>query len=142
MPLPDTCIATEYLLEHYPRGAWSNQASIDPCISVLPITKAQSDDQKVAAMGVKKMISPKSKYTGPNCRAPKTVKSQGRDDLKVHWTPVFALGKVYIYVCDGGAAARDATLPARLNEGQELAKFLIATNSCAFLFLRMKKVIN
>ena len=52
------------------------------------------------------------------------MKSQGRDDFKVHWTPVFALGKVYIYVCDGGAAARDATLPARLNEGQELAKFV------------------
>ena len=69
-------------------------------------------------------MSPKSKYKGPNCRAPKTVKSQGRNDLKVHWTPVFALGKVYIYVCDGGAAARDATLPARLNEGQELAKFV------------------
>ena len=27
-------------------------------------------------------------------------------------------------MCDGGAAARDATLPARLNEGQELAKFV------------------
>ena len=44
--------------------------------------------------------------------------------MKVHWTPVFALGKVYIYVCDAAAAARDATLPARLNEGTELDKFV------------------
>ena len=118
------CGFGEYFLEHFPTGAWSNHASIDPCISILPITKAQSDDQKVAAMGVKKMISPKSKYKGPNCRAPKTAKSQGRDDIKVHWTPVFALGKVYIYVCDAVAAARDPSLLARLNEGQELAKFV------------------
>ena len=44
--------------------------------------------------------------------------------MKVHWTPVFDLGKVYIYVCGAGAAAHHPTLPARLNEGQELAKFV------------------
>ena len=41
----------------------------------------------------------------------------------MHWTPVFARGKVYIYVCDADAAARDSTLPARLNDSAELAKF-------------------
>ena len=75
-------------------------------------------------MGVKKMMSPKSKYKGPNMRASKTVKSQAREEEKVHWTPVFALGKVSIYVCDAEAARCDVQLPARLNDGQELAKFI------------------
>ena len=38
-------------------------------------------------------------------------------------TPVFALGKVRIYVCDADAVRRDPKLPARLNGGAELAKF-------------------
>ena len=41
-----------------------------------------------------------------------------------HWTPVFALGKIYVYVCDAEAAARDPTLPTRLNESSELGKFI------------------
>ena len=72
-------------------------------------------------MGVQKMMSPKSKYKGANLRAPKTVKSQGRDQDKVHWTPVFARGKVSIYICDADAARRDRKLPARPNDGAELA---------------------
>ena len=52
------------------------------------------------------------------------MKSQGREEQKVHWTPVFALGKVYIYVCDADAARRDPQLPGRLNDGPELAKFI------------------
>ena len=75
-------------------------------------------------MGVKKMMSPKSKYKGANCRAPSTIKSQGKDDIKVHWTPIFALGKVRVYVCDPQAAARDETLPVRLNESREIGKFI------------------
>ena len=75
-------------------------------------------------MGVQKMMSAKSRYKGPNLRAAKTTKSQGRDEEKVHWTPVFALGKVSIYVCNVDAARRDARLPARLNEGSELGKFI------------------
>ena len=75
-------------------------------------------------MGVQKMMSPTSKYKGPNLRASKTVKPQGREEEKVHWAPVFALGKVSIYVCDAEAARRDAQLPARLNDGAELAKFI------------------
>ena len=114
----------QHVLDEFPAGAWSNHVAIDPCISILPTTKAQSDDQKVAAMGVKKMMSPKSKYKGPNLRAPKTVKSQAKDDVKIHWTPVFALGKVYIYVCNPDAAARGPDLPVRLNDGAELAKFI------------------
>ena len=115
--------ATNFL-EYFPTGAWATQVAIDPCITILATTRAQSDEQKVAAMGVKKMMSPKSKYKGPNTRAPKTVKSQGREEQKAHWAPVFALGKVYIYVCDADAARRDPQLPARLNDGPELAKFI------------------
>ena len=117
-------VFADHYLENFATGAWSSHVAIDPCISILPVTRAQSDEQKVAAMGVQKMMSPKSKYKGANLRAPKTVKSQGRDDVKVHWTPIFALGKVRVYVCDGDRARRDARLPARLNDGAELAKFV------------------
>ena len=114
----------KYFLENFATGAWSSHVAIDPCITILATTRAQSDEQKVAAMGVQKMMSPGSRYKGPNPRASKTVKSQGREEDKVHWTPVFALGKVSIYVCDAEAARRDVKLPARLNDGAELAKFI------------------
>ena len=113
-----------HVLDEFSAGAWASHVAIDPCISILSTSKNQSDDQKVAAMGVKKMMSPKSKYKGPNCRAPITTKSQGANNIKVHWTPVFALGKVRVYVCDEQAAARDETLPSRLNESRELGKFI------------------
>ena len=53
-----------------------------------------------------------------------SVPSWRSSEVLVHWTPVFALGKVSIYVCDAEAARRDAHLPARLNDGAELAKFI------------------
>ena len=113
-----------FFLEHFPTGAWSSHVAVDPCISILATTRAQSDEQKVAAMGVKKMISPGSKYKGANLRASKTIKSQARAEDKVHWTPVFARGKVYIYVCDAEKARQNPELPARLNHGAEFAKFV------------------
>ena len=112
------------VMDNFPAESWASHVAIDPCISILPTTKALSDDQKVAAMGVKKMMSPKSKYKGANCRAPKTTHSQGKADVKVHWTPIFALGKVRVYMCDPQAAARDESLPVRLNESRELGKFV------------------
>ena len=117
-------VFADYILENFATGAWASHVAIDPCISILATTRAQSDEQRVAAMGVQKMMSPKSKYKGANLRAPKTVKSQGRDQDKIHWTPVFARGKVSIYVCDADAARRNRKLPARLNDGAELAKFV------------------
>jgi hypothetical protein len=117
-------VTAAHIVEEMPAAAWSTHVAIDPCISILPITLAHTEDQKVAALGVKKWMSKKSKYKGTNCRAPKTARSQGKADIKVHWTPVFALGKVYVYVCDADAAARDATLPASLNVGHELSKFI------------------
>ena len=88
----------------------------------LPRLSKNPDTQQPASDW--KMMSPKSKYKGPNTRAAKTVKSQGRKEQKVHWTLVFALGKACIYVCNAEAARRDPRLPARLNEGAELAKFI------------------
>ena len=117
-------VFANYFLANFAAAAWASHVAIDPCITILATTSAQSDEQKVAAMGVLKMMSPKSKYKGANLRAAKTVKSQAREEEKVHWTPVFALGKVRIYVCDADAARRNCQLPARLNDGPELAKFI------------------
>ena len=114
----------EHVLEHFPASSWWSHVAIDPCISVLASTNAQSEDQRVAAMGNMKMMSPKSRYKGPNLRAPSTAKTQGREEDKVHWTPIFARGKVHIYICDRGAARRDPRLPARLNNGGDIAKFV------------------
>ena len=85
---------------------------------------AQSEDQRVAAMGAKKMMSPKSRFMGVNLRAPATARTQGREDDKAHWTPVFARGRVRVYVCDADAARCDTRLPARLNNGNDLGKFI------------------
>ena len=117
-------VTGEHYDDHFPTGAWSTHVAIDPCISILPSTDAQTDEQRVAAMGKRKMMSPKSRLKGPNCRASATTNHQGKDSLKVHWTPVFALGQVYIYVCDPSAAARDPELPTRLNDGEGVAKFV------------------
>ena len=111
-------------MDKFSAGAWASQVSIDPCVSILANTKAMSDEQKVAAMGVKKMMSKKSKYKGPNCRAQNNIKSQGKDEIKVHWTPIFALGQVRVYVCDKEAAARDEALPTHLNDSQQMGKFI------------------
>ena len=113
-----------HFLQHSHASAWRGHVAIDPCISVLPRTCAQTEDQKVAAMGTQKMMSRKSRFKGANLRAPATAKVQGRAEDKVHWTPVFARGKVFIYICDAKRAARDSKLPARLNNGDEIAKFV------------------
>ena len=42
----------------------------------------------------------------------------------MHWTPVFARGRVHIYVCDAEAARHDPRLPARLNNSNDVAKFI------------------
>ena len=114
----------EHFLEHTHVAAWHNHVAIDPCITILPSTCAQTEDQLVAAMGVMKMMSPGSRFKGANLRAPTTAKTQGRPEDKVHWSPVFARGKLFIYVCDRNAAARDPRLPAQLNNGAGVAKFV------------------
>ena len=114
----------EHFLQHTHASAWRGHVAIDPCITVLPSTAAQTEDQQVAAMGKMKMMSPGSRFQGVNLRAPATAKTQGRAEDKVHWTPVFARGKVFVYVCDRDKAFRDPRLPARLNNSTDIAKFV------------------
>ena len=117
-------IFADHILEHMPARAWWSHVAIDPCITILARTDAQSEDQRVAAMGAKKMMSPKSRFVGANLRPPATAKTQGREDDKVHWPPVSARGKVHIYVCDADAARTDPRLPARLNNMNDVGKFI------------------
>ena len=117
-------VFANHILEHVPARAWWSHVAIDPCITILASTDAQSEDQRIAAMGAKKMMSPKSRFAGANLRAPATARTQGREEAKVHWTPVFARGKVHLYVCDAGAAHRDPRLPAHLNNSDDVGKFI------------------
>ena len=80
---------------------------------VAKLARASSDwrDRHV----VKLDKHPKAWHSGPE---------QSRVETQCRAEPIFARGKLYIYVCDSGAARRDARLPARLNNWTELAKFL------------------
>ena len=79
----------------------------------------------MAALGSKRFMSPGSKYDGPNLLTSKFAVSQaGRNALQLHWTPIFARGVVRIDICDPDAAARDANMPAKLNDTTELSKFI------------------
>ena len=80
-----------------PTAAW-NFVAIDPCFSMLPKHQEKADLMKIAAMGHKKWMSPKSKRKGPNPRAPKTAKTQKEDVTVVPWTPMFTRGKVRLVV--------------------------------------------
>ena len=117
-------VFAEHFLQQTHASAWRGHVAIDPCITILPSTAAQTEDQKVAAMGKMKMMSPGSRFHGVNLRAPATAKTQGRAEDKVHWTPVFARGKVFVYICDSNKAFRDPRLPARLNNSTDIAKFV------------------
>jgi hypothetical protein len=43
---------------------------------------------------------------------------------QVHWTPVFTRGKLSIFVCNPNRAAEDGEYPAKLNDSENLAKFV------------------
>jgi hypothetical protein len=65
-----------HITQNVSKGAAWNFVAIDPCFSLLPNQQAKSDLLKIAAMGNKKWMSPKSKRKGANLRAPKTAKIQ------------------------------------------------------------------
>jgi hypothetical protein len=70
-------------------------------------------------------MSPGAARKGVNLRAPATAKTQGGSNVtRVDWTPIFARGKVRIYVCSPEAATRNPQLPAKLTDAQNLAKFI------------------
>ena len=115
----------QHYLDHFSAGAWAHMVAIDPCSSLLPRNEARSEEQRVAALGKRRFMSKKAKRKGPNLRAPATARTQGGGNvLQVHWTPIFAKGKVRIYVCNPPAAERDPSLPKKLGDSLELAKFI------------------
>ena len=44
-----TC--AQHIRDTFSQGSWPNHVAIDPCIYILASSRAQSDEQKVAAMG-------------------------------------------------------------------------------------------
>lgn len=49
------------------------------------MSETRSEEQRVAALGNKRFMSPKAKYNGVNLRAPAYAKHQaGRDALQLH----------------------------------------------------------
>ena len=115
----------EHILRHTHAGSWYQHIAIDPCSSLLPKTARRLEEQQVAAMGKSKWMSPASKRKGVNLRAPATAKTQASSNvLQVHWTPIFTRGKIRLYVCDEAASEQDARLPKKLNDSQNLAKFV------------------
>ena len=99
--------------------------AIDPCYKLLPKKQERLDEMQVEAMGKRKWMSKGSARKGPNLRAPKTATTQaGSQVTKVEWTPVFARGRIRIYVCDPALAAVDSRYPASLADSSNLAKFV------------------
>ena len=132
-----TCISQDYLAEHLKPGrvicakhildiftasSWHNQLAFDPCYSLLPKTQEKYEELQVAALGKKRWRSKRAAKTGPNYRAPATARSQASQSIRVDWTPVFARGKLAIYVCD--KRADDPSQPKKLADAGNLAKFV------------------
>jgi hypothetical protein len=113
----------KYTLGNFEAAAWTTHIAIDPCSSLLPRYSWRLEEQQVAAMGKRKWRSKMAAMDGPNARAPDTSKKQtGRSVLQVFRTPVFARGKVAIYVCDPEADGVNA--PAALNNSIAPACFV------------------
>ena len=114
----------QILADTTPRS-WYGQVAIDPCYSLLPKTEDRSEEQLIKAMGSKKWRSKGSRVQA-NFRAPATVGTQGTGNNyhtnRVDCTPVFARGKILIYVLDKDAAAARDDLPEKLTDSKNLAK--------------------
>ena len=115
----------EHIVDTFAANFWANCAAIDPCASLLAKSAERKELDKVRALGSRRWGSKKARHKGANAKAPAYVKSQaGGDVLKVHWTVIFAKDKVRIYVCDAARAANDPNLPKKLNNSEDLAKFV------------------
>ena len=76
-------------------------------------------------MGNSKWMSVGARKKGVNLCAAATVGiQQSKGSPKVAWTPIFTRGKLRVYVCDASAASADTQLPEKLNDSQNLAKFI------------------
>ena len=79
--------------------AWFWFVAIDPCRSLLPKNETKKQEQLHAAMGKMGWRSKKAIRQGINGAKVKTASTQASGSLSVPWTPVFARGKVKIYMC-------------------------------------------
>jgi len=115
----------KHILATQPPGSWVHYVVVDPCSSLLPKAEDRQFEQKVAALGKTKWMSKKSRRKGTNLRAPKTALSQANQQVtQVHWTVVFARGKLAVYLCDTEAAKTDEKKPKKLNDAVNLGKFV------------------
>lgn len=123
---PKRVVMAQHILDNMAAAACANHVAIDPCSSLCAQNQVRSEEQKVAALGKMRFMSSGSKFDGVNLRASRYAMTQaGKDVLQLHWTPIFARGKVRVYVCDPAAAERDPLMPAKLNDSEELAKFVM-----------------
>lgn len=88
----------QHVIDNFTPTAAFNFVAIDPCFSMLPTLQEKADLLKIAAMGNKKWMSPKSRRKGSNLRAPATAKTQKESVTIVHWTPVFTRGRLKLVV--------------------------------------------
>ena len=138
-------VTGKYVLKNFAASAWRNHVAIDPCSSLLPKAQARLEEQQVAAVGKKGWRSKKSLRRAVNARAPDTAKKQGGPTvLQVHWTPVFARGKIFIYVCNPTAAQHDVSLPTKLQSWpvDALAEFLCGQDLCGPAATLQKAGVN
>ena len=121
-PLRVRC--ARWILQNISQGQCAQHVAIDPCYKLLPKKQERMEEMQVAAMGKKKWMSEASARKGANLRAPKTAKTQMNSQVtKIEWMPVFARGRLRIYVCDPDLAAVDSRHPASLADADNLAKF-------------------
>ena len=122
---PLRVVCAKHLLRILTAVSWRSHVSIDPCYSLLPNTQEKMEDQKIAAFGKIKWMSKRSARKGANLRSSDAANTQGgHSTTRVDWTPVFARGRVYIYIVDRDAASQDSSLPAQFNDSANLAKFV------------------
>ena len=103
----------QHILENVSKSAAWNFVALDPCFSLLPKHEEKAEYLKIAAMGNKKWMSPKSSRKGPNLRAPSTAKTQKGQCRIVPWTPVFTRGRLKLVVfTDPGAQLNNSSAMA------------------------------
>ena len=136
---PKRVVAAKWILENIPEAAMKNLIAIDPCYKLLPKQQEKLEELQVAAMGKNKYMSPGSAREGVNLRAPSTAKTQGGpwQATRADWTPIFARGRLRIYVCDPEKAAADSRYPKKLSDSANLAKFI--TNILPGILGEMKR---
>ena len=121
---PARVACADHITRHIPQTAWQSHIGIDPCYKLLPKKQEKLEDLQVAAMGKKKWMSKGAAREGVNLRAPSTAKSQNSMALRADWTPVFARGRLRIYVCDPAKAKEDPRYPAKLTDAENIGKFI------------------